>query len=430
MDWRVSAFILAMISAGCASPQATVRQLTSDARPHSVGPYSSWTSDDSWIVYTCGPNDQNDVVERIFPRSGKTERLYQIPNQTKFGPGCGTASVSSDGKIVMIHGPSNASPDRKYEFWRRSAAMIDPQRSDESPVFLDARDVTAPFTEGALRGGTHCHQFNRAGNAITFTYNDMLVSPSLRTIGVSKDWKPVHVDADPENHYGAWFAVLLVSVKDSPEPGSGKLSRAYENCWVEFPDGRSAVAFKGDHLTSDGTLMTDLFLVDVPEAFEACGPNRPLAGTEVELPFPPKGAELQKLTDFSKPGSPVLTRKPRFWLSASLDGAHLFFLGRDADGVNQVYSVSTADQAVRQLTRHDSDVESSVSVHNDGQRIAYVCDGSVFVLNLTSGKPVRVTPTGAYSPQRPLWSHGDEIVFYGAPETGAPSQLFIIETEE
>lgn len=426
MRWIILCMIGSAVS-GCAGRAVSVRQLTFNEREHFTGPYNPWSPDNQWVVYTCGPNHLNETVERVHVQSGRIETLYSLTNQTLFGPGCGTASYCrAKGKIVFIHGPRNAAEDRTYELWRRSAALVN-DADPGSPVFLDARDVTIPFTEGALRGGTHCHQFNQAGDTVAFTYNDMLVSRELRTVGVSRAGTPVAVDEHAENHSGSWFSVLLVPVTEHPEPGSGELSRAYENCWVERRDGATYIAFKGDHVCADGSPLTDLYLVHVPDVFEAQCPERPLSGTETKLPYPPKGAVIRKLTDFSCAGSPVLTRTPRFWLTASQDGSRLYFLARDSKQINQVYSVSTEEGGIRQITFHDRDVTSTVSVHPSGSQIAYVCDGSLFTTGLDSLQSRRLTRKKEYAPEMPAWSHGNQIVFRSRRAAGAPGQLFLIE---
>ena len=413
-------------SACAVGAENSVRQITFDARDHVMGVYNAWSPDGQWLVYTCGPNHLNEVVEKVNAHTGETKTLYRIENQTPFGPGCGTASYcNTRDRIVFIHGPRHATAERKYEFWRRCAGRIDESGSNQL-AFLDARDITPPFTRGALRGGTHCHQFSSDGNWITFTYNDMLVSPDLRTIGVSSHRKSVAVDEHIENHDGEWFSALLIPVSQNPQPGSGELSRAYENCWVEFPTGRRAVAFKGDHLSADGVLVTDLFLVNVPDLLEEQSPDRPMAGTETHLPFPPKGAVVRKLTDLQQPGMPKLSRLPRTWLSSAPDGTSVFFLARDADGINQVYSVSTDRGVLRRMTSHKSDVVSSVSVHSSGRKIAYICDGSVFVTHLDHLTAERLTGKGRYNPRNVKWSHGEELTFESRAEQGKPIQILVL----
>lgn len=55
---------------------------------------------------------------------------------------------------------------------------------------LDAMDITAPYTAGALRGGTHVHVFTRTAVPVSFTYNDHVLHArdpqlDLRNVGVA-----------------------------------------------------------------------------------------------------------------------------------------------------------------------------------------------------------------------------------------------------
>jgi len=43
---------------------------------------------------------------------------------------------------------------------------------------LDARDLTPPFTPGALRGGSHIHVWDSAGEWASFTYEDHVLAGS------------------------------------------------------------------------------------------------------------------------------------------------------------------------------------------------------------------------------------------------------------
>jgi hypothetical protein len=54
---------------------------------------------------------------------------------------------------------------------------------------LDAMDITAPYTAGALRGGSHVHVFSPNGQFVSFTYNDHVCTRDpkldLRNVGVA-----------------------------------------------------------------------------------------------------------------------------------------------------------------------------------------------------------------------------------------------------
>lgn len=43
-------------------------------------------------------------------------------------------------------------------------------------VNMDARNITPPFTPGALRGGSHVHTFSGDGKWIAFTYEDHVLA--------------------------------------------------------------------------------------------------------------------------------------------------------------------------------------------------------------------------------------------------------------
>jgi len=128
-----------------------------------------------------------------------------------------------------------------------------------------------------------------------------------------------------------------------------------------------------------------------------------------------------------QPGSPRLSRKPRVWLSSSPDGARIFFLARDANEINQVYSVPGKGGPLRKITSHEADVVSTVDVHPSGGKISYICDGSVFVTHLDDLAAERVTVKGSYSPQNVKWSHGgDALLFESRSAQDEPVQLFVL----
>jgi hypothetical protein len=102
---------------------------------------------------------------------------------------------------------------------------------------MDARDVTPPFTPGALRGGTHRHEPDATGKWVGYTYNDQIMhalGKDLRTIGVTQLGNPVKTDRDPkgENHDGEGWSVLVVRVTPDPKPGSDEINQAASDSWV------------------------------------------------------------------------------------------------------------------------------------------------------------------------------------------------------
>jgi hypothetical protein len=423
-------------------------QLTFGAKDHYLGIFNAFSGDDEWIVYCCGPNHLNEVIEKVSTKTGETVTLYKIDNQTRYGPGCGTPRYCpTEDKIVFIHGPRKFGPDQKYEFWRRSAAAIE-EPNHNKPVFLDARDVTYPFTPGALRGGTHCHEWSHDGEWVAFTYNDMIMAKleaktgenyDLRTIGVSKNLRSVDVDKDPEgeNFDGKWFSVLLVEVMANPASGSDEICKAYENCWVgekgyknQQGEWQRAIAFKGDVVTENGDKIPEVYIVDIPEKIDKPADGKPLEGTKTKMPFPPEGAEWRRLTYTIDRKYPGLSIEPRFWLRTGPKGDKIFFLARDDGGINQIYYVPSIGGDIQQVTSNKYDVMSTPSINSNGKELCYICDGSVFVSNIETGKTIRLTEKSKESISNPIWSnYGDKIVF-GKPvskETKPYKQLFIIE---
>src|SRR5579859_7177907 len=98
---------------------------------------------------------------------------------------------------------------------------VAPARSDRGlgppglSMNLDACDLTAPYTPGALRGGSHVHVWDAAGQWVSFTYEDHVLAQfknegddhdaNLRNVGVSIPGRPVRTKKDhPRNHDGQY----------------------------------------------------------------------------------------------------------------------------------------------------------------------------------------------------------------------------------
>lgn len=104
---------------------------------------------------------------------------------------------------------------------------------------LDAMDITAPYTPGAL---------------VSFTYNDHVLHErdpalDLRNVGVAVPYGPVTVPVQhPREYSGSYWCVLVSRTTPAPRPGSDDINRAYEEGWV----GNSQIAFIGDTLSLTG----------------------------------------------------------------------------------------------------------------------------------------------------------------------------------
>jgi hypothetical protein len=312
------------------------------------------------------------------------------------------------------------------------------------PIFMDARDVTYPFTPGALRGGTHRHEWSGDGNWIGFTYNDAIMKQledstgqllNLRTIGVSKI-RSVQVDQHPdgENISGKWFSVLVVRVVPNPTPGSDEISRAAGDSWVGKDgylnnDGEKqmARAFIGTIRDKDGAEIDEVFIVDIPNDISKAGSYGALEGTKTSMPAPPLGASQRRLTftaETDHPGCMGIVR-------TSPDGSILAYRAYDKNGINQIFTISPLDGEPIQETYHNSDVQSGVRWHSDGQRIFYVWNNSVIMSNIGEQNYKVLTKPSKNPPTDLVISHDGSLIAYNRlvseANKDATKQIFIIQ---
>ena len=343
--------IISALTASAASPPVFVmeKQLTFAPRNHDLDNNDNFSADDQWLAFDTRGDDTaiagNAVIARVHVATGVVEELYREPHAEPWGPGVGAASINPvDGRVVFIRGLGGATKERPYAMWRRSGAYVRPGSS--GPLgFLDARDVLAPFTPGALRGGTHRHEWSADGQWIGFTYNDALLAEleertgekrNLRAVGVAtrSALGPVRVPPGAENHDGEMFAVVAVRVVPQPRPGSDEISRAFEDAWIgqsgyrraDDTWQRHARAFLGNVRTTEGRELTEVFLVDLPERLDVPGDAGPLQGTATTMPNPPRGAVQRRLTFTETRKFPGVALEPRHWVRSSPDGTRIVFL--------------------------------------------------------------------------------------------------------
>jgi len=432
------------------------KQITFEPRNHVLAPWDVWSRNNQWVVYDTrrgeGGMGSNSNIEKVNVDTGEIVVLYETSDQTEFGPGCGTASYSPvEDKVVFIHGLRNCNAQRPYGFWRRTAVAVDEARPGE-PIFIDARDVTHPFTPGSLRGGTHAHEWSGDGKWIGFTYNDAVMAElekrtgmlvELRTIGVATGHRAVQVDGDSEgeNVDGIWFSALVVRVVPDPKPGSDEIKRAYNDSWIgtkgyQKPDGRwqRARAFQGKVIGKQGKELSEVFVVDVPERIDIPGELGPLEGTPTTFPMPPKGARQRRLTFTEDRTYPGIAQEPRHWLRSTADGSRISYLAQDHQGMNQVFFVSPLEGKPIQVTHHESSVQTTVSWSPDGEQIAYACDNSIYICHVAQGasfgRTTRVTDRSEQPPGIPIWSRdGKKIAFTRKVHNGRNLyfQIFILD---
>jgi hypothetical protein len=387
------------------------RQVTFAPCGHILTNTAVWSPDGQWIVYDVRSDPAGSVfdgtrIERVHVTSGHVEVIYE----SHHGACCGVATYHpTREEVVFILGPENPTPDWQYSACHREGVIVD---TSEPNVIrrLDARNLVPPFTPGALRGGSHVHVFSGDGKYVSFTYEDHVLAEiqdaagdrNQRNVGVSLVGQSVSVPRVHErNHDGEAFSVLVTRTMNSPAPGSDEINRAYEDAWVgkngyvRIDGSRQphALAFLGDIVSETGRIATELFIVDLPEDIAVAG-DAPLEGTLVTRPAPPRGTSQRRLTFTSERNYPGI-QGPRHWPRSSADGSRIGLLMRDDAGVIQLWTISPHGASLRQITAYSFDVASAFSWHHDGIHVAYIADGSVWIVNTDTCDSWRLTEPAA-----------------------------------
>ena len=408
-------------------------QLTKDASGHCINTTQCFSPDDQWIVFDTRNCDSligsTGRVAMVNSSTGEIKVLYETTNQTEDGPGVGAATFSPvANRVLFIHGIRNASAAHPYSMTRRTGVAIDLAKPG-MPVFMDARDVMPPFTNGALRGGTHAHTWTADGEWISFTYNDYILEQAaktetamkdLRTIGIMVPGKKVQVPATGmENNDGEMFSMLVTKVTEHPTPGSNEIEKAFDETWIgnkgyQKKDGswqRRAIAYQGNIRGEKGQLKTEIFVVDIPDNVLELADSSSLQGTERTRPEVPTGLNNRRIS-FTTKG---ISSKPRHWLRSSPDGSRIAFLAEDKKGFVQLFTISPNGGDADQLTYSDFSIQGPFNFSPDGKYISYVADNSVFITEIDSAKAYRLTersdeiakPVGAV-----VWSNDGNMICY------------------
>lgn len=433
-------------------------QLTNDlSYHHDLDNNDNFSPDDQWLVYDTRTDDggiaASAKIEKVHTQTGEKKVLYALPNNAAWGPGAGAVSYAhTEASVVFIHGLMNVTAANPYQQWRRTGIIIKDQ-APNVPIYMDARDVTPPFTAGALRGGTHRHEWSGDGNWIGYTYNDAILKAledktqqkhNLRTIGVSKRGHSVTVSktTNGEDVSSEWFSAVVVRVTPTPQAGSDEISHAAGDSWVGLngyakPDGSRQIAraFVGKVKDKNGKDIDEVFIVDIPDDITQPGAWGPLEGTDTMMPMPPKGTSQLRLTHTADTDFPGCTGVVR----SSGDGSLLAFLAKDDKGVQQVFTLSPLGGTPTQLTFHPSNVEGYFRWHPDGQHLCYVWNGSIALVKLGNesfeNRVRLLTPSSNPSPSNLVWSHdGKKIAFNRAlknPQTAQENkQVFIVHLDK
>jgi dipeptidyl aminopeptidase/acylaminoacyl peptidase len=456
---RALVLVLVLLLAGSSGGRAraaefvksTERQVTRGSGGRILTNVGVWSPDSEWIVYdirsdAAGERFDGTRIEVINVRTGEMRVLYESAN----GAHCGVATFHpTQPKVLFILGPEHPTGDWSYRPYHRRGVIVDLQAPGVISN-LDARDLAPPFTPGALRGGSHVHVWDAAGQWVSFTYEDHLLAQfrtatpandiNLRNVGVSVPRRKVRVSRDhPRNHDGDYFSVVVTRTTANPKPGSDEINRAFEEGWVgrsgyDRADGARqphALAFQGHVVTEKGETISEVFIVDLPEDLSIAG-DGPLEGTANRMPSPPRGVAQRRLTFTQLRKHPGI-QGPRHWLRSSPDGSRIAFLMQDEEGVTQLWTISPNGGAPRQMTRNSLPVASAFTWSPNGKWLAHVMDDSVCVTDADSGRTTRLTERGqgrvAPRPEACVFSpDGGKIAFVRQVEEAGrwSNQIFVL----
>lgn len=382
-----------------------MKQVTFAPRNHQLTNTRTWTPDSQWLVFDVRPSGASftgETIERVNVTSGAVETIYRATQ----GAHVGVVTVHpTQERYVFIHGPERPDAQWQYDFHHRRGVVA----FQDTVENLDAMDITAPYTPGALRGGSHVHVYSPNGQLVSFTYNDHVLHErdpalDLRNVGVAAPYGPVTPPGHhPREYGGSHWCVLVSRTTSTPAPGSDEINRAYEEGWV----GNHALAFIGDTLAENGDKVPELFIVDLPqdEASWKQPSGEPLAGTATTMPAPPAGVSQRRLTFTHHHRYPGLVNIPRHWVRANPQATSIAFLMRDDAGVVQLWLISPQGGEPRQLTHHTSGIQSAFNWHPSGEWLGFVLEGRIACCHAGTGDITFLTEAHAHAPS------ADAIVF-------------------
>ena len=169
-----------------------MKQVTFAPRHHQLTNINTWTPDSQWLVFDVRPSGASftgETIERVNVNSGTVETIYRATQ----GAHVGVVTVHpTQERYVFIHGPERPDAQWQYDFHHRRGVVAF-QGAVEN---LDAMDITAPYTPGALR-------LAEASNLLQLLKSNTIAG--LREYEVAK--------ADPDRLSSMGFAVAMNNVK-------------------------------------------------------------------------------------------------------------------------------------------------------------------------------------------------------------------------
>ena len=449
--------IVSLILGACSSSESYTPEIKLTKDPlvnHTLDNNDNFSPDGKWLVYDTrtgvGGIGGSPSVERVNVETGENQVLFGVKDNRDWGPGAGAVSYHPiENKVIFIHGLPVCTEKNPYQQWRRTGVIVN-DNLPNVPILMDARDITFPFTPGALRGGTHRHEWSRDGKWVGYTYNDAIMKKledstgvkwNLRTIAVSNQHHRVAIrNSNPEETVaGSWYSAVVVRVVPDPKPGSDEISNAASDSWIGMPgyrkpDGTMQVAraFLGKVNNKDGKPVDELFVVDIPDSINVPGEYGPLEGTSTTFPMPPKGTVQRRLTHTAEtqfPGCSGVVRSSR-------DGKYISYLAKDKNGIEQVFLISPLGGESLQVTEHPSNVQGGVRWSSDNRRIAYIWDNSIVITEISehpfAQRFRRLTAKIPVELSNLVWSNDEKTMAFNRPvpaegKKDQKQQIFVIK---
>lgn len=414
---------------------AQENQLTFGKHGHFLNQRQVFSPNDQWVVFDYRNEDSqigsNGTIARMNMENGEIEALYQVPDQTQFGPGVGAAAYHPQKEeVIFIRGLDNATENFPYHFTRRSGFRVSITGEKMEFMHADARDVSFPISDGALRGGTHAHSYSQDGDWISFTYNDAileaeaLVNPrvkDLRTVGFMIANTPVEVSGSEDSDElfsGSHKAFLAARVIAFPEPGSDDIQKAYEECWLgnnykstqEAAIETRSMAYLGDVIDANGKLVTEIFVSEIPEDIADDFFDE---GTKTKMPKVSPSIIQRRLT-YSQNRKYPGVQGPRQWLRSSPDGSRVYYYAKSEEGEVQIFSVSIKDGVSKQITSNKFSPETMFSLSPDGKWLAYGYQQRIYLTHIETAETfyLKSSEVSAHSLSNINWSHKGDLLVY------------------
>ncbi|MBS1830413.1 MAG: DUF3748 domain-containing protein [Acidobacteria bacterium] len=389
-------------------------QLTFSPIAKNLDNNDNFSRDNRFLVYdtrdTFGTGIGNSTsIMKVSITTGLENYLY-LP-QSVYGaqsaPGLGAASWgSTNDDIAFIHGPLLSETPQLgfYTATNRKGGVVTGDGAGDIR-FLDCRDITNEITTpGAHRGGSHRHEYTADGKRVGFTYDDQLLTAYGRNIGFMLPHAKAPCGA---SHYVA----LLIPVVPPAQSKPGDLERAADDSWV----GAKGLmrAFIGNVKEENGTVMSSLFVVDIPENVDITTAD---SGTRTRYPSAPRGVAIRRLTRTPAAGI----------VRGSLDGTRIGYFANDSRNIRQVFLIDSQgsdqhpDPAMRPVQATNLDISASGGLrwHPSGNSIAVLSDNGVVAVCVKPGpqfgKSVWLTPHGTAMPaaEALVWSRDGKLLAF------------------